>query len=56
VACVCAGGDMHLGFSWGNLNGRDHFEDLGLDGRMMINCVSKKQDGRAQAGFMQLRM
>ena len=26
---------MHTGFGWGNLRERDHFEDPGLDGRIL---------------------
>jgi hypothetical protein len=26
---------MHTGFWWGNMNQRDHFEDLGLFGRII---------------------
>jgi hypothetical protein len=43
-------------FWWGNLKERDHFEDLGLNGRMILNCILKKEDGRARTGFIQLRM
>jgi hypothetical protein len=27
---------VHTGFRWGNLRERDHLEDLGLDGRMIL--------------------
>jgi hypothetical protein len=27
-------GAMHTGFWWGNLRGRDHLEDTGIDGRI----------------------
>jgi len=27
---------MHTGFLWGNLKERDRFEDLGLDGRIIL--------------------
>ena len=30
-ACVTCGGEIYTAFWWGSLNGRDHFEDLGLD-------------------------
>ena len=29
-------GEMHTGFWWGNLRERDHLEDPGLDGRIIL--------------------
>jgi hypothetical protein len=29
-------GEVHTGFWWGNLRGKDHLEDLGIDGRMIL--------------------
>ena len=34
-------GDVHTGVWWGDLREGDHFEDLGVDGR-----IFKKWDGR----------
>jgi hypothetical protein len=31
-----------MGFWWGNLRGRNHFEDLGLDGRIILKWIFKK--------------
>ena len=45
VACV-VGRDVHAGFWWGNLKEGDHIEDLGIDGRMMLKWILKKQKGR----------
>jgi len=28
---------MYTRFQWGNLRERDHLEDLGLDGRIILN-------------------
>jgi hypothetical protein len=28
-------GEVHMGFWWENLKERDHFEDLGVDGRIL---------------------
>jgi hypothetical protein len=41
VACMWGGGrgDMHTGFSWGNLKVRDHLEDLGVDGRIILKWI-----------------
>jgi hypothetical protein len=29
-------GEVHTGFWWGDLMTRDHFEDLGIDGRIIL--------------------
>jgi len=35
---ACAGRtEVRAGFWWVNLNQRDHLEELGLEGRMIIN-------------------
>ena len=28
--------EMHVGFWWGNLNKTDHLDDLGVDGRIIL--------------------
>ena len=35
-----------------NLKERDHLQDLGIDGRILIKRILKKQDERAQTGFL----
>ena len=37
---------MHTGFWWGNLREGDLFEDLGLDGRMILKWIFRKLNGR----------
>jgi hypothetical protein len=34
-----------FGVLWGNLKGRDHFEDLGLNDWMTLDENVKKEDG-----------
>jgi len=34
-------GEVHTGFWWGNLRERDHLEDPGLDGRIILNGPSR---------------
>ena len=43
---------MHAGFWCGNLRERDLFEDLGVDGRIILKWTFKKQNGRAWIGFI----
>jgi hypothetical protein len=42
---------MNTEFWSGNLNGRDHFEDLDIDGREVLEWFLKKQNGNVWAGF-----
>ena len=39
------GGEVHTGIWWGNLGGRDHLEDPGIDGRIILRWISRKWDG-----------
>jgi hypothetical protein len=48
--------DMHTGFWWGNLRERDHLEDEGIDGRIILKLVFKKWDEGAWTGLIWLRM
>jgi len=45
-ACSIYGGEeVYTGFWWGTLRERDHFEDIGVDGRVILKCIFKKWDG-----------
>jgi hypothetical protein len=37
-------GEVPIGFCWGNMRDRDHFEDLGIDG-IILKWIFKKWDG-----------
>jgi len=45
---------MHAGISWGNLKERYHVEDLGVDGRIILNRILKDWNRRAWPGFIWL--
>jgi hypothetical protein len=43
---------MHTGFCWGDLMGRGHFEDLGLDGRIILKWLLICSIFRVVIGFV----
>jgi len=42
---------VHAGFWWGNLRGREHLEDPGVDGRVKLRWISKKWNGGRGLGL-----
>jgi hypothetical protein len=42
--CCTYGGkeEVHIGFWWGNLSERGNFEDVRVDGRILLKYVFKK--------------
>jgi len=48
--------EVHLGFGRGDLVERDHQEDSGIDGRIILKWVLKKWDGEARTGLLWLKI
>jgi hypothetical protein len=40
-----SGGEVYAGFWWVNLTEGDHFEDLVIDGRIVVKWIFDKWDG-----------
>jgi hypothetical protein len=38
----------------GNLNGRNHLEDLGVDGKILLTCIFKKWEEKSWTGLLLL--
>ena len=39
---VCGRGEVHTEFWWGNLRGKSHLEDPGVDGTIILRWILKK--------------
>jgi hypothetical protein len=47
---------MHTKFWFEILKGRDHSEDLGVDGRIMLEWILRNQAGKVWTGCIWLRI
>jgi len=48
--------EVYTGFWWGNLRERDHLENPGVDGRMILRWIFKKWDMGAWTGSIWIRI
>jgi len=47
-ACSMVGGgrgEVHTAFGWRNLMERDHMEEIGVDGMIILKCIFKMWNG-----------
>jgi hypothetical protein len=49
-------GEVHTGFRWGDLRERDHLEDLGISGRIILKWIIKTLNGDAWIGLICIRI
>ena len=49
-------GEAHIWFRWGNLRERNHVEDPGIDGRIILKGIFRKWDRRVWIGLSSLRI
>ena len=47
---------MYTGFCWGNLRERDHLEDPGVDGRIILRWIFREWDMVVWTGLRWLRI
>jgi len=38
--------EVHAGFCWGDLKEREHVEDLGVDGKIILKRISRALEGK----------
>jgi hypothetical protein len=56
VACSAYGEKVYTEFCWGNLRERDHLEDPGVDGKIILRWIFRKLEGVVGTGWSWLRI
>jgi uncharacterized protein (UPF0128 family) len=49
-------GEMYIVFWWRNLGERVNFEEVGIDGRIILRSIFRKRDVGAWTGLIWLRI
>jgi len=49
-------GEVYTGFWWGNLREKDHLEDTGIDGKILLRWIFKNLDVGVWTGSIWLRI
>jgi hypothetical protein len=49
-------GDVHTGFWWGNLRGRDHLQDSNIEERIILKWTFRKWHVGTRTGLSWLRI
>ena len=49
-------GEVPAEFWWGNVGERDHLEDVGIEGRIILKWIFKKRDEETRIEFIWFRI
>jgi hypothetical protein len=56
MSCLWGTGEVCTGFWWGNLIERDHLEDIGVDGRIILKWSLNNWEWGSWVGLIWLRI